>query len=164
MGCFMREDDSYIPTMLDMLNLRFGPLDGSVAPSTGEAVGGIVEMKSLQQEFQIFQVGRPFVDSARILNLGGMWNPRAKYRWFQLLTALQRLGSNVGGQSGDAAIVIAIINELAKPTPRPIHFRAHDYRLSDENTRVLVDIDQHPIFYLNIDFMTISIPMSPAGS
>jgi hypothetical protein len=162
MGAIMREDDSFIPTMFDMLNLRFGPLEGSLLPSVGEAVGGIVEMKSLQQNFQIFQTGRPFVDSAAILNLGGMWNPRAKSRWFQLLSRLAGVGSNVGDLRGDPAIVAAIINELAKPTPRPIHFRAHDSRQGGQFAGVLVDIDQHPIFYMNFDFLTISLPMAPA--
>ncbi len=110
MGGFMREDDSYIPSFLEMMNLRFGPLEGGVVPLQGEATGGIVEMKALQETFHIFQPGRPFVESAAILNLGGMWNPRAKHRWFQLLRNLRQLRSNVEGQDGDSAIVTAVIN------------------------------------------------------
>jgi hypothetical protein len=47
--------------------------------------GTIEEMTALQKEFQIFQEGRSFKDSVRILNLGGLWNWAAKNRYYKVL-------------------------------------------------------------------------------
>ena len=74
MGSLVGDDDLYIGSFLELFNLRFGIEQKDVE----FAFGGITEMTFLQKEFQIFQVGRPFVHSAKLLGLGGLQNNRAK--------------------------------------------------------------------------------------
>jgi hypothetical protein len=154
MGDIMREDDTAIPGLLNLLNLRFAP-----TPEP-QWLGGINEMAAIQKEFQVFQVGRSFRDSAQILNLGGFWNARAKTRWYELLKGLQKLPSNVEGLTGDQAIVKALIDDLAARRPQPVYFGAHDLR---QDKRVIIGGKgtQRPIFYIEKDYLTISLPMKP---
>jgi hypothetical protein len=155
MGDMMREDDIYIESLFDLLNIRFAP---TPRPRPGEWLGGIEEIAALQRQFQIFQQGRTFKDSVALLNAGGFWNWRAKKRWYDLLSVLNQLPSNRTGQNGDDAIINALIANLAATNPLPVFFKAHDGRDDD---RVLLRDRDRPLFYLNEDYLTVSIPMRP---
>jgi hypothetical protein len=155
MGDMMREDDIFIENLFDLLNLRFAP---APRPRGGEWLGGIDEIASLQQHFGIFQQGRSFSDSVALLNAGGFWNWRARKRWYELLSILDRLPSNRAGQNGNDAIVDALITNLAGANPLPVYFKAHDGR---EDDRVLIRDRDRPVFYLEQDFLTISLPLRP---
>lgn len=154
MGDIMREDDICIPGLLDLLNLRFAP---NPEPKW---LGGIDEMVALQKEFRIFREGRSFRDSAAILNMGGFWSSRAKTRWYDLLDGLKKCQSNIAGQNGDESVVKALIDDLASRRPLPVYFGAHDFR---EDRRVLIGNKEtrRPIFYIEKDYLTISLPMKP---
>lgn len=161
MGAYMKEDDCYIPSLLELLNLRFAPPQCE----DEEYLGGLTEMIVLQKEFNVFQRGRPFVDSVRLLNLGGVLNARARNRWYRLLAGLENAGSNQRGKNGDQAIVGALIDDLARkgiPTkpggPKPVFFMPHNSRKKPGNS-VIID-DGKPIFYIELVYLTISIPMA----
>jgi hypothetical protein len=154
MGVFMKEDDTYIASMLDLLNLRFGPTQG-----IGEYFGGIEEMVELQKEFKVFKPGRSFRDSAAVLNLGGFWNARAKNRWLLLLERLAEVGSNINGKNGSDAIVSALIDNLAAEKRLPVHFKAHEAGPKAEAS-VLIGLEKRPIFYDYQDYLTVSLPMT----
>ena len=158
MGFFMKEHDIYIGTMLDELNLRFAPSQGK-----DTHFGGIQEMVVLQKEFKIFKKGRPFKTSCAVLNLGAR-NNEVKNLWQSLLGNLYRHESNVKNQNGDAAIVNAIIKNLASKTPLPIFFTSHDMRGAKENTQVKITDKSQPIHYLEQDYLTISLPMQPISA
>ncbi|MEO6972807.1 MAG: hypothetical protein ABI135_05220 [Rhodoferax sp.] len=158
MGYFMKEHDIYIGTMLDELNLRFAPSQGK-----DTHFGGIQEMVVLQKEFKIFKKGRPFKASCAVLNLGAR-NNEVKNLWQSLLGDLYRHESNVKNQNGDAAIVNAIIKNLASKAPLPIFFTSHDMRGSKENMQVKITDKSQPIHYLEQDYLTISLPMQPISS
>jgi hypothetical protein len=155
MGMLMREDDIYIGSLFDLLNLRFGP---TPTPRHREWLGGVEEIAVLQKQFEIFQQGRSFKDSVALLNAGGFWNWRAKKRWYDLLSILDQLSSNRAGQNGNDAIVNALVTNLALANPLPVYFKAHDGR---EDDRVLVRDRDRPLFYLQQDYLTISIPLRP---
>jgi hypothetical protein len=105
MGALVGEDDVYIGSLFELFNLRFG-----VEQEEAElAAGGITEIKALQEEFEIFRKGRKFVESAKLLGLGGLQNNRAKNRWFKLLAWLSKVASDKAGESGDERIVNALI-------------------------------------------------------
>jgi hypothetical protein len=155
-GAFMKEDDIYIGTFLDLFNLRFAP------EQTVEGLsGGISEMVFLQGEFQIFQKGRTFADSAKLLGLGGYGNNKAKNRWFDLLVNLTKVASDKAGETGDQRIVNALIANLGKKkNSLPCYMMAHDSREKDAN-RVYVRENDRPLFYLEQLYLTISLPMKP---
>jgi hypothetical protein len=153
MGWFMQEHDIYIGSMLDELNLRFAPSQGKQTHH-----GGIEEMVALQKEFKIFKKGRSFRTSVSALNLAAR-NNEVKNRWYDLVGNLHRHPSNKGTQNGDAAIVTAIIKNLASKQPLPIYFTSHDMRGSTENTQVKIIDKDRPIHYLEQDYLTISLPM-----
>jgi hypothetical protein len=144
--------------MLDELNLRFAPSQGKETH-----FGGIEEMVALQKEFKIFKRGRPFKTSCAVLNLGAR-NNEVKNLWQSLLGNLYRHESNKKGQDGDAAIVNAIIKNLASKTPLPIYFTSHDMRGAKENTQVKIIDKSQPIHYLEQDYLTISLPMQPISA
>lgn len=152
MGVFMKEDDLYISSMLDLMNIRFGPSQG-----IGEDFGGIDEMVNLQKEFKVFKQGRSFRDSAAVLDLGGFWNARAKNRWYLLLARLADVGSNIKGKNGSDAIVAAMIRNLSAKSPMPVHFKAHEAVKGE--ARVLIGLEKRPIVYDDRDYLTISLPM-----
>jgi hypothetical protein len=156
MGYFMKEHDVYVGTMLDELNLRFAPPHGSK-----EHFGGIDEMVELQKEFQIFKEGRSFRTSATALHLGGSANHEAKNRFYRYLGNLRRQKSNVKGENGDAAIVKAIVANLAAKKPLPVYFDYHDMRGEAQNQGVLVQEKGRPLFYMDMDYLWISLPMQP---
>lgn len=158
MGFFMKEHDIYIGTMLDELNLRFAPSQGK-----DTHFGGIQEMVALQKEFKIFKKGRPFKTSCAVLNLGAR-NNEVKNLWQSLLGNLYRHESNKKAQNGDAAIVNAVIKNLASTSPLPIYFTSHDMRGPKENAQVKITDKSRPIHYLEQDYMTISLPMQPISA
>lgn len=144
MGEFMKEDDSYIGLLLDLLNLRFAP---------GEAIAEIAE---LQKKFQIFANNRSFKDSVRVLNLAGS-DREARKKWFKLLEWLAKCKSDTE-QNGNDRIVSALIKNLTSEKPSPVFFTGHDGR---ENERVLVKECDRPVFYMHETFLTISLPLKP---
>ena len=158
MGLFMKEHDIYIGTMLDELNLRFAPSQGK-----DSHFGGILEMVDLQKEFKLFKKGRSFKMSCAALNLGAR-NNEVKNLWQNLLGNLYRHGSNKKGLDGDAAIVDALIKNLASKTPLPVFFTSHDMRGEKANTEVKIIDKSQPIHYLEQDYLTISIPMQPLSA
>jgi hypothetical protein len=172
MGKFMQDDDILIESFFELLNLRFAPpLSEAPNPIDTEngidnlAYGGVQEIAALQREFQIFRAGRSFRDSVAVLNLGGLWNSRARNRWYALLADLKSYGSNKDALNGDEAIVNALIINLAEKKPYPVYFESHDS--TKENRRIVfVDEDpkRHPIFYIRPPdprYLIISIPMRP---
>ena len=157
MGALMAEDDIYIGPLFDLFNLRFGPEQSDHELTAG----GVSEIKALQDEFEIFQEGRTFVESAKLLGLGGLHNNRAKNRWFSLLTWLARVPSDQDGENGDQRIVNALIKNFARKAPLPCFMKAHDSRdPSGYGLRVVVREDK-PIFYIERTYLTISLPMAP---
>lgn len=158
MGYFMKEHDIYIGTMLDELNLRFAPSQGKESH-----FGGILEMAALQKEFKLFKKGRSFKMSCAALNLGAR-NNEVKNLWQNLLGNLYKHESNKKGQNGDAAIVNALIKNLAAKTPLPVFFTSHDMRGDKANAEVKIIDKSQPVHYLEQDYLTISIPMQPISA
>ena len=156
MGDGMREDDIYIESLLDLLNLRFSPN----LEEDPKLLGGIDEIASLQKNFKIFRRGRSFSDSASILNIGGFWNARAKTRWYQVLTFMGSLESNKGRRTGDQAIVHALVTNLEGDDPSPVYFKVHK---KGDDPRVLIEEAAHPLIYMSQSFLTISFPMEPVS-
>lgn len=163
MGAFMAEDDIYITSFIDLFNLRFAPVQKE---EPGDLFfGGVDEMQALQSEFQIFQTGRSFAESAKLLGLGGVNNNRAKNRWFTLLDNLKKVPSDQAGTSGDQRIVNALIDNFGKKKgkPLPCFMKAHDSRGKGprEGLRVIVIEKDKPLFYIEQTYLTISLPMKP---
>lgn len=143
MGAFMKEDDIYIGTFIDLFNIRF-------APKSDDLLGGIQDMRKLQNEFKIFAPGRPFSLATMLLGLSGFTNDRAKNRWQQLLQQLPG--------KGDQLISDALAENLAKKVPLPCYMKSHF--LKDDNRVIITEAD-HPLFYLEQPYLTISLPMAP---
>jgi hypothetical protein len=156
MGFFMREHDVYVGTLLDDLNLRFGPS----YPGTDQR-GGIKEMVEIQKEFQIFKEGRSLKLSAMTLHLGNGANHEVKNRFLTYLWALRREKSNVKGLNGEAAIVQALARNLASKKPLPVYFDFHDMRGEGESKGVIVREKGYPLFYMDQEYLWISLPMQP---
>ena len=156
MGQLMGENDVFIGTFLELANLRFAPRQGPEP----EWFGGIDEIVELQKEFQIFQPGRSFQKSAALLGLGGHTNSKARAGWFSLLADLENYPSNRAGQNGDVAVVSAMLQNLSLPTPLPVYFMAHDSR-PDGARQVIIEDNARPLFYIEQDYLTVSIPMKP---
>jgi hypothetical protein len=158
MGRIMKEDDIFIPGLLDLLNLRFGPSQGE-----DEAYGGIEEMRVLQREFQIFQRGRSLRNCFAVLNLGGFWNARAKNRWLKLIDDLSSYDSDVPSENGSDRIMNMLIQNLASNTPRPVLFQAHDSR-GPEGRKVIVRDSPTGLFFMEQPYIIVSLPMRPKTS
>ena len=156
MGQLMGENDVLIGSFLELANLRFAPRQGPEP----EWFGGIDEIVDLQREFQIFQAGRSFQKSAALLGLGGHANSMARAGWYSLLADLANLPSNRPGQNGDEAVVGAMLQNLASPTPLPVYFMAHDSR-PEGARQVIIEDKARPLFYIEQDYLTVSIPMKP---
>jgi len=152
MGFFMKEHDVHVESLLGELNVRFGP-----TPSKKSHFGGIAEMVELQKEFKIFKRGRSFRTSVAVLNIGAT-NAEARNRMLEYFGNLSKHESNVAGQNGDAAVVNAIVKNLASKNPLPVYFTYHDMRAAKGNTRVLITDKSRPIPYFQHDYLTISIP------
>jgi hypothetical protein len=158
MGYFLKEHDIYVGSLLDELNVRFAP-----SQRKSSHYGGIEEMVELQKEFKIFKRGRPFRTSVSVLNIGA-FNNDVKNRWNNYLGTLSKYPSNKAGQNGDVAIVNALIRNLASQDPLPVYFTSHDMRGAAENKRVLIEDRARPVFYLDVDYLTISVPMQPVAA
>ena len=150
MGWFMKEHDIYIGSMLDELNLRFAPPQGLATHH-----GGIDEMVALQKEFKILKKGRSFKTSVAALNLGAR-NNEVKNRWLDLVGALNKHASNVAKLDGDAAIVNALVKNLAAKAPLPVYFTSHPMQ---EDAQVKITDKSRPVHYLEQDYLTVSLPM-----
>lgn len=155
MGFFMKHNDILIGSMLDQLNLRFAPPQGKE-----KTYGGIEEMAALQKEFEIFKKGRPFARSVAVLNLAA-YNNDAKNHWHDLLGNLHRHKSNRGKLNGDEAIVDALVKNLKAKSPMPVYFTSHDMRQGEESKKVLITDKARPVFYIERDYLVISLPMKP---
>ena len=129
MGYFLKDHDIHVVSLLDQMNLRFAPSQGKKTH-----FGGIEEMVALQKEFKIFKKNRPFKASVAVLNIGG-GNNELKTLMHQYLDNLASHESNKPNQNGDAAIVNALIRNLASKTPLPVYFTFHDMRAEKGNTR-----------------------------
>jgi hypothetical protein len=145
MGMFMLEDDIYIGSLLENLNLRFGP-------------GNLDEMVDLQKKFSVFSMKHSFRDSVDLLGLAGLWNTGIKSRWDRLLESYKKVPSDKKGRTGDQRIVSALMENLAAKNPLPVHFTAHDSR---KNPRVTVRSKDMAIFYMHETFLVVSLPMKP---
>lgn len=149
MGFAMKEDDIYISSMIDLFNLRFAPVPFSRDLDEESLFGGIQEMAQLQEHFRIFRRDRPFSESAAVLGLGGLYNARAKNRWFTLLRHLP--------DNGDQQIADALVANFEKRPPLPCYMRAH-HSISDNR---LIITETRPLFYLEQDYLVFSLPMAP---
>ena len=154
MGMFMKEHDIYVGTLQEKLNLRFAPSMGSK-----ELHGGLDEMVVLQKEFEIFKAGRSFESSIAALNLTGLTNTDTKNRFHRYLASLRKVKSNVTGTTGDAAIVDALIGNLAAKKPLPVYFELHDLDASKDANRVLITAKARPLFYMKHDYLVVSLPL-----
>jgi len=152
MGMFMKEHDIHVGSLLDQLNVRFGP-----TPDKKTHFGGIDEMAALQKEFKIFKKGRSFKTSVAVLNIGSS-NAEAKNRLHDYFANLSKHDSNVAKLNGDEAIVAAIVRNLAAKSPLPVYFTFHDMRAEKGNTRVLIDEKGRPVPFFNRDYLTVSFP------
>ena len=151
MGMFMQEHDVHVENLLGQLNVRFGP-----TPDKKSHFGGIREMVELQKEFKIFKAGRSFRTSAALLNVGAS-NAEARNRLLEYFGNLAKHESNVKGQNGDAAIVAALVANLAAPAPLPVYFTYHDMRAEKGNTRVLIDQGK-PVPFFKQEYLVVSFP------
>jgi len=149
MGFFLKEDDIYITSLIDLFNVRFAPVPESTELNYESLYGGINEMAALQAQFSIFRTDRPFSDSAAVLGLGGLYNHRAKNRWFKLLKNLPN--------NGDQQIANALVDNFGKAPPLPCFMRAHDVK-TEPNVTITTD---QPLFYLQQKYLVISLPMAP---
>jgi hypothetical protein len=157
MGALMAEDDIYIGPLFDLFNLRFGPEQKDIELTAG----GVSEIKALQDEFEIFQEGRPFLESAKLLGLGGLNNNRAKNRWYSVLAWLAKVPSDQDGEMGDQRIVNALIKNFARKSPLPCFMKAHDSRDTGGYGLQVVVREDNPVFYIERTYLTISVPMAP---
>lgn len=171
MGILMGRDDAYVGGLLETLNLCFGsypdalpgPDDERLAANEskmGLGTSGIREVHAIQAEFKIFDVNRPLVESLRALGVGGLWNPHVKRKWYMALRRLDHYTSNFQGLSGGKAIAQSLADHLQNPDPDPVHFTAHDARGAG-GAQVLITMKDRPVFYLDQDFLTVSIPLTP---
>jgi len=160
----MGEWDTSIGSLFDLFNLRFAPAQqgkpGQPSKEDAALYGGITEMAALQKEFQIFRVGRPFAESARVLGLGGLDNNLVKNRWMTLLADLASYDSDKADENGDQRIVNALIANLAQEVPHPCFLRSHSSN-GELGRRVVVTGDDRPLHYMDQAYLTISIPMLP---
>jgi hypothetical protein len=148
MGMFMKEHDVYIGHLQEQLNLRF-------APGTDDK-HGLAEMIKLQTEFGIFKEGRSFESSIAALNIAGQAHREAKDGFHAYLRSLRRAKSNISGLNGDQAMVKAIAKNLAAKKPLPVYFEPHD---AQTDGRVLITDKARPIFYMDQDYMVVSMPV-----
>jgi hypothetical protein len=144
MGDIYLNDDYQIQSHIDGLNLRFAP---------GEPIG---EMVRLQKEFKFFSAQHSLQDSISLLNVAGAsWDLQEK--WYRLLTWIAGLNSNRAGQKGGPAIVAALSKNLASSSPSPVYFKSHNYY---DEKKVLVNTKgETPIFYIEQEYLTVSLPL-----
>lgn len=154
MGAFMKEHDVHVSSFQEQLNQRF-----AVTPAVDGHRGGLTEMVELQKEFEIFKTGRRFETSLKALHIGVGVNPEARRRFHLYLASLRKAKSNVTGLNGDAAMVDALIRNLAAKKPLPVYFQPHDLGASPESNRVIITDKARPLFYVKQDYLVISMPI-----
>jgi hypothetical protein len=66
----------------------------------------------------------------------------------------------VAGKSGDAAMVEAIMANLAAKKPLPVYFELHDLKNSKAGNTVVITPKGRPLFYMKHDYMVISLPLA----
>lgn len=158
MGMVIEPHEIYFGSVFERFNMRFGPA-APAGPSIWHG-GGITEIAALQKEFEIFRVGRSFLQSAALLGLTGPCSGPAKDRWLTYLLKLPDMNSDIDGVKGDERIVRAIIENLQRDAPMPCFMRAYDGRTREPG--LVVVTEEHPVFYLeSVTFLTISLPMRP---
>jgi hypothetical protein len=114
-------------------------------------------MISQQKQFKIFQTGRSFKDSVRLINAGGD-DQEVRLRWYSLLDWLDTVGSDTK-QKGGERIVSALMSNLASKQAEPVYFTHHIATKKDAAVRVTAG--DKPVPYMNDTFLTISFPMIP---
>lgn len=154
MGMFMKEHDVHVSSFQEKLNARFAPALGVKGH-----LGGLSEIIALQKEFGIFKEGRRFETSLSVLNIGGSINQEARRRFHLYLGSLRKQKSNIMGKNGDAAVVDALIRNLASKKPLPVYFQPHDLTVSPEQNRVIITEKARPLFYMKQDYLVISLPV-----
>ena len=170
MGMLIGDDDPYIGGLFEVLNQLFARLpdappgtnDVAMNPPEGQLglqLSGVLEMQAVQAEFKLFDVNRPLVQSLRALGVGERWNRDLKRKWYMLIQRLDGYNSNYAGLSGGKAIADALAKHLATQNPDPVYFKAHDSRTDGADVRITPK--DRPVFYMEQDFLTISIPMKP---
>lgn len=115
-------------------------------------------MVVIQKEFGIFKAGRSFRSSIAALGVAAAWHPSTRTKWYAYLDNL----STYPDAEGDAAIVKAIMDNLAAVQPLPIHFTSHDMREPGKR-RVIITPGAQPRFYLEQPHLIISLPMRPSS-
>ena len=71
---------------------------------------------------------------------------------------LATCSSDKPNENGDQRIVNALIANLARPDPLPCYMTAHEMD-DPEHGQVIVTENHRPLFYIEQDFLTISLPM-----
>ena len=158
MGYRLKEHDIYVGSLQEQLNLRFAPAMGGK-----ERFGGLEEMVGLQKEFEVFKEGRRFQTSIAVLGIAGAANHETKNRFHDYLASLRGMKSNIPGQSGDVAIVKALVRNLAAKKPLPVYFELHDMNADKDAKRVIVTERARPLFYMDQDYLVISLPLALAA-
>jgi hypothetical protein len=158
MGAFMKEHDVYVGHLQEQLNLRF-------APNLGKSnQHGLAEMIKLQEQFGIFKEGRTFEASITALNLAGQTHQEVKDGFHSYLRSLRRAKSNMAGLDGDKAIVKSLVKNLSAKKPLPVYFELHDLNAADSDNRVLITPSGRPLFYMDQDYMVVSLPLGATGA
>lgn len=160
MGVRVQFHEVYYGSFFEQFNMRFGPTETVQDPVWRS--GGIAEIAALQRQFQVFRRDRPFVESAALLGLGGLISGPAKDRWIDYLHRLPTMQSDDPKQNGDQRIVNALIENFEQTNPAPCFMQAHDGRLSEPG-RVMVDHASPMFLFEPAHFLTIRLPMRPAG-
>jgi hypothetical protein len=165
MGPLIRQDDHLISSLLDLANLRFARcVTESVSPPLHlppQLNDGIDELKSLQDEFDIFSDDHSLTDSFAVIGLGGFWNPALKNKFYGYLESLAdvRFAMNGAetGESGDRGIVNALRKNFGLDIPYPVYFTTHKI---GGNPSVLASYGK-PLVYMEDEYLIISLPMTP---
>ena len=157
MGAYMQEHDVHVGSFQESLNRRFAPSLGAKGH-----LGGLDEMVALQKEFGVFKEGRRFGTSLSVLGVGSALDAEAQRRFHLYLASLRKLKSNVGSKNGDAAIVAALVQNLARKKPLPVFFQPHDCSTAADQNRVLITAKARPVFYIAQDYLVISLPVGTA--
>lgn len=138
--------DVYVAGMLDRLNLRFGPGDA------------IEEMLELQREFKVFSEEHSLKDAFGLLNMAPTDNWAHRRGWYRYLDYLKGQPSDRPTENGHDRVISALKEHLAANQPVPVHFRSHN---SEKNDRVRVLRPRHALVYSLLEFLIISLPMTP---
>jgi hypothetical protein len=163
MGPLFRQDDHLISSLLDLANLRFArSVSESASPPLALPLrDGIDELKSLQQEFELFSDDHSLTDSFAVIGLGGFWNPALKNKFYKYLESLAgtrfAMNGSETGESGDRGIVTALRKNFDLDIPYPVYFTTHKIH---DNPRVLASYGK-PLVYMEDEYLIISLPMTP---